>query len=95
MLKVPLHFTTEQDGSSVRFVCYDEFEGEYIDTWCEFQYSIDNMKSWNDYPKNGNSEESEIKLDKCENKTVYFRAKQGNVEGNPNLNGFYTDIGAV
>ena len=49
------------------------------------------MKSWKNYPKEANSEEAEIKLDDCENKTVYFKAKQGNVEGNPNLNGLCID----
>ena len=96
MTKVPLHFTANEDNSSVSLVCYDTtFDTILINSWCEFEYSTDNMKSWKDYPKNGNSEEAEIKLDDCENKTVYFRAKQGNVDGNPNLNGFCKNDGDI
>lgn len=91
MLKVPLHFTANEDGSSVLLV-YTNDE-EYLDSYCEFEYSTDEMKSWNDYPKNGNSDKAKIKLDDCENKTVYFKAKQGNVKENPNLNGFTKGAG--
>ena len=93
MTKVPLHFTANEDGSSIKLVCYDIMEEGFIDSWCELEYSTDGMKSWKDYPKEVNSEEAEIKLDSCENKTVYFRAKRGNVEGNPNLNGFCKNMG--
>ena len=87
MTKVPLHFTANEPGSSVSLVCWDDNEYKFADSWCEFQYSTDGMKSWKDYPKAANSEDAEIKLDDCENNTVYFKAKQGNVEGNPNLSG--------
>ena len=86
MLKTPLHFTAEQDGSSVSLVCYDQlandYRGEFIDSWCEFEYSMTGKDNdWSDY-----TTEQVVDLD--EGETVYFRAKQGDVDGNPNLDGF-------
>ena len=81
MLKVPLHFTTEQDGSTVSLVCYDIYNAcDVYDSWCEFEYSMTGKDDWNTYDIG-----SVVPLNKGE--TVYFRAKQGNVGGNPNLNG--------
>jgi hypothetical protein len=87
MLKTPLHFTANEDNSSVSLVCYgydesNDWNGGFIDSWCEFEYSMTGKNDeWSDY-----TTEQVIELNKDE--TVYFRAKQGNVEGNPNLNGF-------
>ena len=87
MLATPLHFTANEDNSSVSLVCWNDSNSEFIDSWCEFQYSMTGKDDdWKDYPKEANSEEAKIKLNK--DKTVYFRATQGDVDGNPNLNGF-------
>ena len=81
MLKVPLHFTANRDNSSVKLICYDDAESEFIDSYCEFQYSMTGKDDdWKTYETG-----SVIPLNKDE--TVYFRAKQGKVDGNPNLNG--------
>ena len=96
MTKVPLHFTAEQDGSSVSLVCYDGVDaGDFIDPWCKFDYSMDG-KTWNTYIDQDNEDETlhrgkVINLNKDE--TVYFRATLGDVEGNPNLNGFSREYG--
>jgi hypothetical protein len=89
MLKTPLHFTANEDNSSVSLVCYDDYDmGDFIDSWCELQYSMTGKDDdWKDYPKEANSDKLKINLDDCENKTVYFKAKQGNVDENPNLSG--------
>lgn len=93
MTKVPLHFTANEDNSSVSLVCYDNFNYEFVDSWCKLDYSMDG-KSWNTYIDPDSEDETlhrgkVINLNKDE--TVYFRATFGNVEGNPNLNGFYSD----
>ena len=53
MTKVPLHFTAEQDGSSVSLVCYNYrangYEGEFVDSWCEFEYSMTGKDDWSEY----------------------------------------------
>ena len=90
MLKTPLHFTANEDGSSVSLVCYNYDVTNFIDPWCKLDYSMDG-KSWNTYidPDSENEELHRgkiINLNKGE--TVYFRATLGDVEGNPNLNGF-------
>ena len=90
MLATPLHFTANEDNSSVSLICYDEIDTyDICDSWCELEYSMTGKDSdWSDYTTG-----QVINLNK--GKTVYFRAKQGNVEGNPNLNGFtqYDDWG--
>jgi hypothetical protein len=96
MLKVPLHFTAEQDGSSVSFVCYNptvnNWKGELTDSWCEVEYSMTGKDDdWQPYIDPNSEDEilhngKVINLNKGE--TVYFKAKQGNVKENPNLNGF-------
>ena len=85
----PLCFTANEDNSSVSLVCYDYWEGDYIDSWCEFQYSMTGKDDeWSDYTTS-----QVINLNKDE--TVYFRATQGNVAGNPNLNGFIENNGDI
>ena len=91
MKKVPLHFTANEDNSSVSLVCFDGGIGDFIDSWCKLDYSIDG-KSWNTYIDQDSADETlhrgkVINLNKDE--TVYFRATLGNVQENPNLNGFF------
>ena len=92
MTKVPLHFTANEDGSSVSLVCfgYDEsnnYTGGFVDSYCEFEYSMTGKDDdWSDYTTG-----QVVPL--YQDETVYFRAKQGNVDGNPNLYGFYTNSG--
>jgi hypothetical protein len=91
MLKVPLHFTANEDGSSVSLVCFDDFNvGDFINSWCKLDYSMDGT-TWNTYI-DPNSNDSSLRRGKAINlnkgETVYFRATMGDVEGNPNLNGF-------
>jgi hypothetical protein len=91
MTKVPLHFTANEDGSSVSLGCYDAYDtSDFIDSWCKLDYSMDG-KTWQTYIDPDNEDESlrrgkVINLNKDE--TVYFRATLGNVPENPNLNGF-------
>ena len=100
MTKVPLHFTAEQDGSSVSLVCLDFEIEDLSDSWCKLDYSMDG-KSWNTYIDPDSDDEAlrrgkVINLNKDE--TVYFKATLGDVEGNPNLNGFAyynEDVGDV
>ena len=40
MTTVPLHFTANEDGSSVSLVCYDDVDTYFCDSWCEFEYSM-------------------------------------------------------
>ena len=97
MTKVPLHFTANEDNSSVSLVCHDNLEGlSFIDSWVKLDYSM-NGTTWNTYIDPDSSDETlrkgkVINLNKDE--TVYFRATLGDVDGNPNLNGFgYYDEG--
>ena len=88
MSKVPLNFTANEDNSSVSLVCYN---GDFVDSWCKLDYSMDG-KSWNTYIDPDSADETLhkgkiINLNKDE--TVYFRATLGNVQENPNLNGFF------
>ena len=91
MLKVPLHFTANEDGSSVSLACYDQFGAcDFIDSWCKLDYSMDGT-AWQTYIDPDNEDEELhrgkiINLNKGE--TVYFKATMGDVEGNPNLDGF-------
>ena len=91
MTKVPLHFTSNEDNSSVSLVCYDDYEiGDICNSWVKLDYSIDG-KSWNTYIDPDSEDETlhrgkVINLNKDE--TVYFRATLGDVDGNPNLDGF-------
>ena len=91
MTKVPLHFTANKDNSSVSLACFDEYEiGDFIDSWCKLDYSMDG-KTWQTYIDPDSSDATLhrgkiINLNKGE--TVYFKATLGDVEGNPNLNGF-------
>ena len=90
MTKVPLHFTANEDNSSVSLVCYDERMGDFCDSWCKLDYSMDG-KAWQTYIDPDSSDATLhrgkiINLNKGE--TVYFKATLGDVEGNPNLNGF-------
>jgi hypothetical protein len=94
MTKVPLHFTANEDGSSVSLLCYDaaanDWKGGLVDSWCKLDYSMDGT-TWNTYIDPDSEDETlhrgkVINLNKDE--TVYFRATLGDVEGNPNLNGF-------
>lgn len=78
---VPLHFTANEPNSSVSLMVLDYNTDEQCDSWCEFVYSTDEMKTWNDY--DGHI----IYLDNCENKTMYIQAKYGDTEDNPNRNG--------
>ena len=67
MLKVPLHFTAEQDGSSVSLVCYDYIDGVFINSWCEFEYSMTGKDDdWSEYTTG-----QVVPLN--EGETVYFR----------------------
>ena len=72
MSKIPLHFYTNENNINVSLKIANN---------CEFVYSTDEMKTWNDY--DGHS----VQLDACENKTVYIQAKYGDTEDNPNKNG--------
>ena len=94
MTKVPLHFTANEDNSSVSLVCYDnsanDYEGDFTDSLCKLDYSMDG-KTWQTYIDPDSEDETlhrgkVINLNKDE--TVYFKATLGDVEGNPNLNGF-------
>ena len=90
MLKVPLHFTANEDSSSVSLVCWNDKMYDFIDSWCKLDYSMDG-KSWNTYIDPDSEDETlhrgkVINLNKGE--TVYFKAILGNAEGNPNLDGF-------
>ena len=91
MTKVPLHFTANEDGSSVSLVCREDYEiYDFIDCWCKLDYSMDG-KIWNTYIDPDSSDETlhrgkVINLNKGE--TVYFKATLSDVEENPNLNGF-------
>ena len=91
MTTVPLHFTANEDGSSVSLVCWDNYDtSDFIDSWCKLDYSMDGI-SWNTYIDPDSEDETlrrgkVINLNKDE--TVYFRATLGDIEGNPNLNGF-------
>jgi hypothetical protein len=91
MTKVPLHFTANEDNSSVSLVCYDENDMcDFIDAWCKLDYSMDGT-TWNTYI-DPDSDDEELRRGKVINlnkgETVYFKATLGDVEGNPNLNGF-------
>jgi hypothetical protein len=67
MTKVPLHFTAKQDNSSVSLLCFDAWEGEITDSWCEFEYSMTGEDNdWDTYETG-----SVIPLN--EGETVYFR----------------------
>ena len=89
-LATPLHFTAEQDKSSVSLVC-SNWE-DIIDSWCELEYSRTGKDNdWHPYIDPNSEDETlhqggVIYLNKGE--TVYLRAKQGNVKENPNLDGF-------
>ena len=90
MTKVPLHFTANEDNSSVSLVCFDGDTYDFIDSWCKLDYSMDG-KSWQTYIDPDSSDATlhrgkVINLNKDE--TVYFKATLGDVEGNPNLSGF-------
>ena len=86
MLKVPLHFTANEDSSTVSLDCYDEIDEMKYDSWCEFKYSMTGKDDdWSDYIAG-----QVINLNKDE--IVYFKAKQGNVKENPNLNGFHKTV---
>lgn len=65
LLKTPLHFTANEPGTNILLKTSDG------SSWCEFVYSTDEMKTWNDYHVNTDV----IYLDECENKTVYLKAK--------------------
>jgi hypothetical protein len=98
MTKVPLHFTANEDGSSVSLVCYDDYDTyDICDSWVKLDYSMDG-KSWNTYIDPDSEDEAlhrgkVINLNKDE--TVYFKATLGDVEGNPNLNGFNRESGMI
>ena len=91
MTKVPLHFTANEDGSSVSLVCYDDYNAyDFIDSFVKLDYSMDG-NTWQTYIDPDSEDETlhrgkVINLNKGE--TVYFKATMGDVEGNPNLNGF-------
>ena len=91
MTKVPLHFTANEDNSSVSLVCYEGLDTyDFVDSWCKLDYSMDG-NTWQTYIDPDSSDETlrrgkVINLNKDE--TVYFRATLGNVPENPNLNGF-------
>ena len=97
MTKVPLHFTANEDGSSVSLVCYDNYEGDFIDSWCKLDYSMDG-ESWQTYI-NPDSEDETLHRGKVINlnkdETVYFKATMGDVIENPNWNGFAKEYGEV
>jgi hypothetical protein len=91
MSKVPLHFTANEDNSSVSLVCYDDnFLFDFLNSWVKLDYSMDGQ-TWQTYI-DPNSEDSTLHRGKVINlnkgETVYFKATMGDVEGNPNLNGF-------
>lgn len=65
MLKTPLHFTANEPGANILLKTSDG------SSWCEFVYSTDEMKTWNDYHVNTDI----IQLDDCKNRTVYLKAK--------------------
>ena len=94
ILKVPLHFTANEDKSSVSLVCYGVNEESFIDSYCKLDYSMDG-KSWQTYIDPDSEYETlhrgkVINLNKDE--SVYFRATLEGVEGNPNyLSGFSID----
>ena len=48
MTKVPIHFTANEDNSSVSLVCYNGDMNDFIDSWCKLDYSMDG-KSWQAY----------------------------------------------
>ena len=90
MLKTPLHFTANEDNSSVSLACFDKSIWDLCDSWCKLDYSMDG-KTWQTYidPDSGDSTLHRgkiINLNKGE--TVYFKATLGDVTKNPNLNGF-------
>jgi hypothetical protein len=74
--------------------CFDAYDTyDFIDAWCKLDYSMDGI-SWNTYIDPDSADEElhrgkDINLNKGE--TVYFRATLGDVEGNPNLDGFSTN----
>ena len=91
MLKVPLHFTANEDGSSISLVCYSDAAYNFIDSWCKLDYSMDG-KSWDTYI-DPDSDDEELHRGKIiylnKDETVYFKATLGDVKENPNLdNGF-------
>ena len=95
MLKTPLSFTATEDNSSVSLVCFDRMLDGFGDSWCKLDYSMDG-KSWQAYIDPDSDDETLhrgkiISLSKGE--TVYFKATLGDVEGNPNLNGFRSNNG--
>ena len=97
MTKVPLHFTANEDNSSVSLVCYDGSLNDFIDSWFKLDYSMDG-KTWQAYIDPDSDDETlhrgkVIGLSKGE--TVYFKATLGNAEGNPNLNGFSRGSGMI
>jgi hypothetical protein len=101
MTKVPLHFTANEDNSSVSFGCYDAtanyWEGGLVDSWCKLDYSMDGT-TWNTYIDPDSDDETlhrgkVINLNKDE--TVYFRATLGNDDENPNMNGFNRESGMI
>jgi hypothetical protein len=90
MTKVPLHFTANEDGSSVSLVYYDDDAMDLCDSFLKLDYSMDGT-TWNIYIDPDSDDKAlhrgkVINLNKGE--TVYFKATLGDVEGNPNLNGF-------
>jgi hypothetical protein len=98
MTKVPLHFTANEDNSSVSLVCFDDWDmSDFTDSWVKLDYSMDG-KTWQTYIDPDSEDETlhrgkVINLNKDE--TVYFRATLGDVEGNPNLNGFVREEGMI
>jgi hypothetical protein len=91
-LKTPLYFTANEDNSSVSLVCCVDNYGsiDFIDSFVKLDYSIDG-KAWSTYIDSDSEDETlrrgkVIYLNKGE--TVYFKATLGDVEENPNLNGF-------
>jgi hypothetical protein len=91
MLKVPLHFTANEDNSSVSLVCYDDwYLGDICDSFVKLDYSMDGT-TWNTYIDPDSSDETlhrgkVINLNKGD--TVYFKATLGKDDENPNMNGF-------
>jgi hypothetical protein len=82
MTKVPLHFTAEQDSSSVSLICYDGYYVTTRDSWCEFEYSMTGKDDdWSEYTTG-----QVVPLNKGE--TVYFRCPREKDDSlNQNKNG--------
>ena len=91
MLATPLHFTANEDNSSVSLICFDYLAYEITyDSYCKFEYSMSGKDDdWETY-KTG----SIIPLNKGE--TVYFRCPYEKDDPlNQNKNGLcqYEDYG--